>query len=213
VTRDRLYGTVVFERWQATIVDTGGFEPRPSSDLVAGVRSQVLTAVDEADLVIFVVDGRAGLTPLDEEVAAVLRKSKAPVLVAVNKVDTAGQESAIAEYYRLGFSPIVSLSAEHGRGVAELLEAARELVPTELPEATGEGTRVAVIGRPNVGKSSLVNAVLGHEARARARAAGNHTRCGRYTRSDSATRTISSSTPRASGARERYPKPSRSSRS
>ena len=163
VTRDRLYGTVVFERWQATIVDTGGFEPRPSSDLVAGVRTQVLTAVDEADLVIFVVDGRAGLTPLDEEVAAILRKSKAPVLVAVNKVDTAGQESAIAEYYRLGFSPIVSLSAEHGRGVAELLEAARELVPTELPEAAGEGTRVAIIGRPNVGKSSLVNAVLGHE--------------------------------------------------
>ena len=163
VTRDRLYGTVVFERWQATIVDTGGFEPRPSSDLVAGVRSQVLTAVDEADLVIFVVDGRAGLTPLDEEVAAILRKSKAPVLVAVNKVDTAGQESAIAEYYRLGFSPVVSLSAEHGRGVAELLEAARELVPTEVPETTGEGTRVAIIGRPNVGKSSLVNAVLGHE--------------------------------------------------
>jgi GTP-binding protein len=163
VTRDRLYGTVVFERWQATIVDTGGFEPRPSSDLVAGVRNQVMAAVDEADLVIFVVDGRAGLTLLDEEVAAILRKSKAPVLVAVNKVDTAGQESAIAEYYRLGFSPIVSLSAEHGRGVAELLEAARELVPTELPEATGEGTRVAIIGRPNVGKSSLVNTVLGHE--------------------------------------------------
>jgi len=163
VTRDRLYGTVVFERWQATIVDTGGFEPRPSSDLVAGVRSQVLAAVDEADLVIFVVDGRAGLTPLDEEVAAILRKSKAPVLIAVNKVDTAGQESAVAEYYRLGFSPIVSLSAEHGRGVAELLEAARELVPTDVPEPTGEGTRVAIIGRPNVGKSSLVNAVLGHE--------------------------------------------------
>ena len=163
VTRDRLYGTVVFERWQATVVDTGGFEPRPTSDLIAGVRSQVLTAVDEADLVIFVVDGRAGLTLLDEEVAAILRKSKPPVLVAVNKVDTAGQEGAVAEYYRLGFSPIVSVSAEHGRGVAELLEAARELVPAELPEAAGEGTRVAVIGRPNVGKSSLVNAVLGHE--------------------------------------------------
>ena len=163
VTRDRLYGTVVFERWQATVVDTGGFEPRPTSDLVAGVRSQVLTAVNEADLVIFVVDGRAGLTPLDEEVAAILRKSKPPVLIAVNKVDTAGQEGAVAEYYRLGFSPIVSVSAEHGRGVAELLEAARELVPAELPETAGEGTRVAIIGRPNVGKSSLVNAVLGHE--------------------------------------------------
>ncbi len=163
VTRDRLYGTVVFERWQATVVDTGGFEPRPTSDLVAGVRSQVLAAIDEADLVIFVVDGRAGLTALDEEIAAVLRKSQHPVLLAVNKVDTATQESAVAEYYRLGFSPILSVSAEHGRGVAELLEAARGLVPAVPPEQVGEGTRVAIIGRPNVGKSSLVNAVLGHE--------------------------------------------------
>jgi GTP-binding protein len=124
----------------------------------------VLTAVDEADLIIFVVDGRVGLTSLDEEIATILRKSRAPVLVAVNKVDSVGQESgAVAEYYRLGFSPIVSMSAEHGRGVAELLEAARECVPAELPETASEGTRVAIIGRPNVGKSSLVNAVLGNE--------------------------------------------------
>jgi GTP-binding protein len=163
VTRDRLYGTVVFERWQATVVDTGGFEPRPSSDLVAGVRSQVLMAIDEADLVIFVVDGRTGLTPLDEEIAAVLRKSPRPVILAVNKVDTAAQESLVADYYRLGFSPILGMSAEHGRGVAELLETARGLAPAVPVEPAGEGTRVAIIGRPNVGKSSLVNAVLGHD--------------------------------------------------
>ncbi len=162
VTRDRLYGTVVFERWQATVVDTGGFEPRPTSDLVAGVRTQVLMAIDEADLVIFVVDGRAGLTPLDQEIAAVLRKSPRPVLLAVNKVDSAAQESLVAEYYRLGFSAILAVSAEHGRGVAELLEAARELAPAVPVVPAGEGTRVAIIGRPNVGKSSLVNAVLGH---------------------------------------------------
>lgn len=163
VTRDRLYGTTVFERWQATVVDTGGFEPRPTSDLVAGVRAQVLTAIDEADLIVFVVDGRAGLTSLDEEIASVLRKSRHPVLMAVNKVDTAAQESAVAECYRLGFSPVLAVSAEHGRGVAELLEAARRLVPALAAEPIGEGTRVAIIGRPNVGKSSLVNAVLGHE--------------------------------------------------
>jgi GTP-binding protein len=163
VTRDRLYATVAFERWQATVVDTGGFEPRPSSDLVAGVRNQVLTAVDEADLVIFVVDARAGLTPLDEEIAAVLRKSPRPVLVAVNKIDGAAQESLLADHYRLGFPRILPVSAEHGRGVAELLEAARDLAPAALVEPAGEGTRVAIIGRPNVGKSSLVNAVLGHE--------------------------------------------------
>ncbi len=163
VTRDRLYGTVAFERWQATVVDTGGFEPRPSSDLVAGVRSQIMTAIDEADLIIFVVDGRAGLTPLDEEIAAVLRKSQRPVLVAVNKLDAAAQEAALAECYRLGFSPVLDISAEHGRGVAELLEAARDLAPAPAVETPGEATRVAIIGRPNVGKSSLVNAVLGHE--------------------------------------------------
>ena len=163
VTRDRLYGTVVFERWQATVVDTGGFEPRPSSDLVARVRSQVMMAIEEADLIILVVDGRTGLTPLDEEIAAVLRKSRRPVLLAVNKVDVVAQDSALAEHYGLGFSPVLAISAEHGRGVAELLEAARALVPAVPPETAGEGTRVAIIGRPNVGKSSLVNAVLGHE--------------------------------------------------
>ena len=163
VTRDRLYGTTVFERWQATVVDTGGFEPRPTSDLVAGVRAQVMTAIEEADLIVFVVDGRAGLTPLDAEIAAALRKSDRPVLLAVNKVDAAAQESLTAEYHRLGFPAVLGISAEHGRGVAELLEAARTLAPGVPPEVEAEGTRVAIIGRPNVGKSSLVNAVLGHE--------------------------------------------------
>ena len=95
VTRDRLYGTVAFERWQATAVDTGGLEPRPTSDLVAGVRSHVMIAIDEADLIVFVVDGRSGLTPLDEEIAGVLRKSQRPVLLAVNKLDAAAQEGAM----------------------------------------------------------------------------------------------------------------------
>jgi GTPase len=163
VTRDRLYGTVAFERWQATVVDTGGFEPRPTSDLIAGVRSQVMTAIEEADLIVFVVDGREGLTPLDEEIATVLRKSHRPVLLAVNKLDSGGMEGALADGYRLGFSPVLPISAEHGRGVAELLEAARELTPTPAMEPMSEGTRVAIVGRPNVGKSSIVNAVLGHE--------------------------------------------------
>ena len=163
VTRDRLYGTVAFERWQATVVDTGGLDPRPTSDLIAGVRSQVMIAIDEADLIIFVVDGRSGLTPLDEDIAVVLRKSRRPVLLAVNKLDAAAQDSALAECYRLGFSPVLAISAEHGRSVAELLEAARDLAPAVAAEPQGEGVRVAIIGRPNVGKSSLVNAVLGHE--------------------------------------------------
>jgi GTP-binding protein len=163
VTRDRLYGTAVHERWQATVVDTGGFDPSSESDLVQGVRRQVLQAVDEADLLVFVVDGRAGVSGLDEEIAGILRKSNRPVLLAVNKVDGAEQESPTGDAYRLGFTPVLTISAEHGRGVAELLEACRDLAPA-IPTETGtEGTRVAIIGRPNVGKSSLVNAVLGHE--------------------------------------------------
>jgi GTP-binding protein len=163
VTRDRLYGTVAFERWQAAVVDTGGFEPQPTSDLVAGVRAQVLIAIEEADLILFVVDGRAGVTPLDEEIASVLRRSDRPVILAVNKVDGPAQEPSLGECYRLGFSPVLPISAEHGRGVAELLEAARDRAPVIDVEVPGPGVRVAIIGRPNVGKSSLVNAVLGHE--------------------------------------------------
>jgi len=97
------------------------------------------------------------------QIATILRKSGRPVLVAVNKVDSAGQDGPSGDAYRLGFSPVLTVSAEHGRGVAELLEACRERVPTVAPEPATEGTRVAIIGRPNVGKSSLINAVLGHE--------------------------------------------------
>jgi len=162
VTRDRLYGTAVHERWQATVVDTGGFDPSSQSDLVQGVRRQVLQAVEEADLLVLVIDGRAGVTGLDEEIAGILRKSDRPVVLAVNKVDAA-EQPAPADAYRLGFSPVLTVSAEHGRGVAELLEACRERAPAVASDAAAEGTRVAIIGRPNVGKSSLVNAVLGHE--------------------------------------------------
>src|SRR5262245_16965001 len=163
VTRDRLYGTAGFERWQATVVDTGGFEPRPSSDLVAGVRAQVMAAIEEADLLVFVVDGRAGVTALDEEIASVLRRSDRLVVLAVNKLDAAQQEALSGEFYRLGFSPVATISAEHGRGVAELLEIVRALAPASAVTVASEGTRVSIIGRPNVGKSSVVNAVLGHE--------------------------------------------------
>ena len=163
VTRDRLYGTAAFERWQATVVDTGGFDPSTQSDLIAAVRDQVMMAIEEADLLVFVVDGRAGMTALDLEIARILRRSQHPVLLAVNKIDGGGQETAAADFYRLGFAAVQQVSAEHGRGVAELLETARSLAPEPVVETAPEGTRVAIIGRPNVGKSSLVNAVLGEE--------------------------------------------------
>jgi GTP-binding protein len=163
VTRDRIYGTVAFERWQATVVDTGGFEPTPTSDVMAAVRGQVHHAIDEADVIVLVVDAREGVTPVEQEIAAILRRSQRPVLVAANKVDGAAQEAGLGECYRLGFTPVLPVSAEHGRGVAELLEAVRERAPQPVIATEPHGTRVAIVGRPNVGKSSLVNAVLGHD--------------------------------------------------
>ncbi len=171
VTRDRLYGSVEFERWQGTIVDTGGFDPSPDEVLIDGIRRQVLTAVDECDLVLFVVDARAGLTPLDAEIAAVLRKSDRPVLLVANKVESVGQEQELGDLHTLGFGEPWPVSAEHGRGVGELLEAVRLRAPgvagpstSQRSEgASGTAVAVAIVGRPNVGKSSLVNALVGHE--------------------------------------------------
>lgn len=163
VTRDRLYGAVTLGRWQATVVDTGGFDPTASSDLVGAVRKHVMLAIHESDLIVFVVDARAGITPLDAEIARILRKSGRPVLLAANKVDAPGQEREIGECHRLGFAPVLPVSAEHGRGVTELLEVARDRSPEPVVEPATPGTRVAIVGRPNVGKSSLVNSVLGHE--------------------------------------------------
>jgi len=160
VTRDRLYGTVSFERWQATVVDTGGFDPTAESDIPALVKRQVLSAIEEADLLLFVVDGRAGVTPLDQEVAQILRRSGRPVILVANKVENQSQEALLGDLYGLGFGRLSPVSAEHGRGVAELLETARAQSPQIPREVPSSGLRVAVVGRPNVGKSSLINAIL-----------------------------------------------------
>jgi len=165
VTRDRLYGRVSFERWQATVIDTGGFDPSSEEPLIEGVRRQVLAAVEEADLVLFVVDARDGATGLDLEIAAILRREGRPVVVAANKVDVEVQEPALAELYRLGLGEPVPVSSEHGRGVAELLEIVRGRCPVPPASSTRPEAppHVAVVGRPNVGKSSLVNAMVGAE--------------------------------------------------
>jgi GTP-binding protein len=165
VTRDRIHGTCEFGGWKATIIDTGGLDPTSDEPLAAQVRKQVLAAIAEADALVFVVDGREGLTALDEEVGRLLRRVAKPVLVAVNKVDARGHESAVAEAYGLGMDPVLTVSAEHGRGVAELIEALAVRLPVPPGAATDESgpLRIAVVGRPNVGKSSLVNAIAGQD--------------------------------------------------
>ena len=164
VTRDRLYGTVSFERWQATVVDTGGFDPGSDEPLIEGVRRQIETAMEDADLIAFVVDARAGATALDQEIARLLRRANKSVVLVANKVDDRGQEPAVADLYRLGFGEPLGVSAEHGRGVAEMLEGLRDRAPSPSGLAVGKRpVAIAVVGRPNVGKSSLVNAMVGSE--------------------------------------------------
>ena len=165
VTRDRLYGPVAFERWQATAVDTGGLDPSSEEPLIEAVRRHVMMAVEEADVVVFVVDARDGATALDLEIGRILRRAGRPIVVAANKIDGGrGQEAAAADFFGLGFGEPVPISAEHGRGVGELLEVIRARAPqTSEAERTGEPVSLAIIGRPNVGKSSLVNAMVGAE--------------------------------------------------
>jgi GTP-binding protein len=179
VTRDRNYADIEWDGRSLSIVDTGGFEPESRDHLVAQVKAQAQLAVDEAAAVVLVVDGRDGLTEVDRAIAELLRRSGKPLFVAVNKVDdprTAG-ELPLGEFHGLGFGEVVPVSAEHGRGVGELADAivaALGLPPGEPPaEAEPEevdesdrprgDVRLAIVGRPNVGKSTFVNALLGEE--------------------------------------------------
>ena len=163
VTRDRLEAVAEWTGRRFRLIDTGGFEVEPSTDLPGRVRSQSLRAVEEADCVVLVVDARAGIAPADEETARLLGRTGKPVIVAANKVDGERQESQALEFHRLGVGEIVGVSAEHGRSVDELLD----LVVARLPEGDAAeepaAIRVALLGRPNVGKSSLTNRILGEE--------------------------------------------------
>ncbi|HSF33274.1 MAG TPA: ribosome biogenesis GTPase Der [Candidatus Tectomicrobia bacterium] len=162
VTRDRLYADTDWRGQVFTLVDTGGFEPLRAEEIPRKVREQAEQAIAEADLIVFVVDGKAGLVATDVEVAAILRRTRKPLLLAVNKLDDSAHEPHMADFYALGIEPLLPISAEHGRGVGELLDALVERLPgVQAAMAPEQAIRVAVVGRPNVGKSTLVNALLG----------------------------------------------------
>lgn len=202
VTRDRLYETAEAHGRRFMLVDTGGLEPEPDTSLLHAMRGQVLIALEEADVIVFVVDARAGFTPADLEVADLLRRTDKPVVLAVNKVDGPSHEDLAADFWQVGLDELFTFSAAHGRGMWELLDAVTTRLPERtaaedeesfedleaalpgdlpdfLPESPAEllhgedepptqaplphELRIAVIGRPNIGKSTLVNRLLGED--------------------------------------------------
>jgi GTP-binding protein len=164
VTRDRNYADVDRYEKRFTLIDTGGFEPASSERLLEQMREQSQLAIEEADIILFLMDGREGLNPADEEVAHILRQVDKPVLFVVNKVDGPTQENALGEFYALGVDELYPISAEHRLGTRDLIDEIQALMPDQDPDdEEGTETRMAIIGRPNVGKSSLVNRMLGFE--------------------------------------------------
>jgi len=166
LTRDRIAQSIEVGGRRVLVVDTAGFEAAPEGSLAAAVQKQARAAVRDADAILFVVDGLAGLLPEDESIARELRKSRRPIALLVNKIDTPRHEPRAAEFHRLGFARTRTMSAEHGRGAWDALEEiAAELPPGDEAAEPDEAdaVRIAVVGRPNVGKSSLVNRLLGEE--------------------------------------------------
>ena len=164
VTRDRKELVCEWSGHRFLLVDTGGVDIADRSPLTKQVADQARTAIAEADLILFVVDTRAGITPGDEELAAILRHSHKPIFLIANKIDEPGRESEALEFHRLGLGDPVPLSAVHGHGTGDLLDAIIARLPGSGPAEAGEDAiRVAILGRPNAGKSSLLNALLGEE--------------------------------------------------
>ena len=163
VTRDANESVAVFNEGAVLLVDTGGFEAEGAAGLDLAVRDTSFAAITDAALVLYVLDGAAGLSAADEAAARELRRQNAPVLFVVNKLDSARREAGAGEFYRLGADDLVHVSAEHGHGIPTLIEEILARVPsvTAVPEES-RAIRVSIVGRPNVGKSSLVNRLLGY---------------------------------------------------
>ena len=165
VTRDRLYGECDWNGREFTLVDTGGIEPSTENEMLQFMRRQAEIAIETADVIVMVTDVTVGMTAADAEVATMLKKAKKPVLIAVNKCDKVGAVNPdVYEFYGLGLGDPIEVSAIHGHGTGDLLDACVELFPEETEEEEEDDRiKVAIIGKPNVGKSSLLNQILGME--------------------------------------------------
>jgi len=164
VTRDRIYADAEWLGRAFTLIDTGGIDPTSEDVLLSQMRAQARIAIESCDLILFFVDARAGLTADDQEVADLLRKAAKPVLLVVNKADSPNQQDAIYDFYALGLADPIPISSTNMLGLGDLLDEVIKLLPPEEEEEQEEHlVRVAVVGRPNVGKSSLVNRLLGED--------------------------------------------------
>ncbi len=163
VTRDRIYADGEWLNYHFTLIDTGGIEPESEDIIAKQMRRQAELAIETAHVIVFIVDGRAGLTAADEEVAEMLRRSKKPVVLVVNKLDHPKFEDEIYDFFALGIGTPIGISAEQGLGLGDMLDEVVAYFPRIEEEAAEENPSIAIVGRPNVGKSSLVNALLGQE--------------------------------------------------
>ncbi|HXK80745.1 MAG TPA: ribosome biogenesis GTPase Der [Bacteroidales bacterium] len=163
VTRDRIYGKCEWNGKIFSVVDTGGFVDNSSDVFEKEIAAQVRIAINEADVIVFVVDVESGITDLDSTLSGILRKSNKPVLTVVNKVDNSARLQQAYEFYNLGLGDFFSISAVNGSGTGDLLDKVTELLPETANEEELELPRFAIVGRPNVGKSSLANVLIGEE--------------------------------------------------
>ena len=165
VTRDRLYRETEWNGVEFVVVDTGGLEPRNNEFMMTKIKEQAEVAMNEADVILFVVDGKSGVNPLDEEIAYILRKKQKPIILCVNKIDNfLQQQDDVYDFWGLGFEHLIPVSGAHKVNLGDMLDMVTEMIEKiDLPEEEEDVLKLAIIGKPNAGKSSLVNRLSGEE--------------------------------------------------